>query len=55
MATKVIMPKVDMDQGTSKDGEFERCLLQELKKLHFSAPKGGKKGMVTITIILKPA
>jgi Ca-activated chloride channel family protein len=47
--------KVDMDQGTSKDGEFARCVVQELKKLHFPAPKGGKKGMVTITLILKSA
>ncbi len=45
--------KVDMDDGPKKDRKFERCMLQELKKLRFPAPKGGKKEIVTVTFILK--
>jgi hypothetical protein len=43
-----------MAESTKKDREFERCMLQELKKLRFPAAKGEKKGVVTITFILKP-
>ena len=46
---------VQMADGTEKDSEFKRCMFQELKKLRFPAAKGEKKGVVTITFILKPA
>jgi len=45
--------KVDPDKGAKKESEFKRCMLQELKKLHFPASKGGKKSMVLITFVLK--
>jgi len=45
--------KVDLDKGAKKESEFKRCMLQELKKLHFPASKGGKKSMVLITFVLK--
>jgi Ca-activated chloride channel family protein len=45
--------KVDPDKGIKKESEFKRCMLQELKKLHFPASKGGKKSMVLITFVLK--
>ncbi|MGD9082570.1 MAG: AgmX/PglI C-terminal domain-containing protein, partial [Desulfobacterales bacterium] len=45
--------KVDPEKGAGKKNEFERCMLQELKKLHFPASKGGKKSMVLITFVLK--
>jgi hypothetical protein len=44
-----------MGEGTKKESEFKRCMFQELKKLRFPAAKGEKKGVVTITFILKPA
>jgi TonB family protein len=47
--------KVNMSGGTKKESEFKRCTLQELKKLRFPAAKGEKRGVVTITFILKPA
>lgn len=45
--------KVHPDKSTKKDSEFKRCMLQELKKLHFPASKGGKKSIVLITFVLK--
>jgi Ca-activated chloride channel family protein len=45
--------KVDPDKEAKKKNEFERCMLQELKKLHFPASKAGKKSMVLITFVLK--
>jgi predicted RNA binding protein with dsRBD fold (UPF0201 family) len=45
--------KVDPDKGAKKKNEFERCMLQELKKLHFPASKAEKKSMVLITFVLK--
>jgi len=45
--------KVDPDIGAKKKNELERCMLQELKKLHFPASKAGKKSMVLITFVLK--
>jgi Ca-activated chloride channel family protein len=45
--------KVDLDKGATEENEFTRCMLQELKKLHFPASKGGKKSMVLITFVLK--
>ena len=45
--------KVHLDKNTKKKNEFERCMLQELKKLHFPASKGGKKSIVLITFVLK--
>jgi Ca-activated chloride channel family protein len=45
--------KVDPDKGAKKKNAFERCMLQELKKLHFPASNGGKKSMVLITFVLK--
>jgi Ca-activated chloride channel family protein len=45
--------KVDLDKGATEENEFTRCMLQELKKLHFPASQGGKKSMVLITFVLK--
>jgi Ca-activated chloride channel family protein len=45
--------KVHPDQGIKRKNEFKRCMLQELKKLHFPASKGGKKSIVLITFLLK--
>ncbi len=45
--------KVHLDKDAKKEKEFKRCMLQELKKLHFPASKGGKKSIVLITFVLK--
>jgi len=45
--------KVHLDNGIKKKNEFKRCMLQELKKLHFPASKGGNKSTVIITFVLK--
>ena len=45
--------KVHLDKGAKKEKEFKRCMLQELKKLHFPASKGGNKSIVFITFVLK--
>ncbi len=45
--------KVDPDKGATEENEFKRCMLQELKKLHFPASKAGKKSIVLITFVLK--
>ncbi len=44
--------KVDPDKGAAEENRFKRCMLQELKKLHFPASKAGKKSMVLITFVL---
>ncbi|MEA1948238.1 MAG: VIT domain-containing protein, partial [Thermodesulfobacteriota bacterium] len=45
--------KVHPDKGARKEKEFKRCMLQELKKLHFPASKGGNKSIVFITFVLR--
>ncbi len=45
--------KVDPDKGATEENQFKRCMLQELKKLHFPASRAGKKSRVLITFILK--
>jgi Ca-activated chloride channel family protein len=45
--------KVHLNKGAKTEKEFKRCMLQELKKLHFPASKGGNKSIVYITFVLK--
>jgi Ca-activated chloride channel homolog len=45
--------KVHPDKGATEESRFKRCMVQELKKLHFPASKGGKKSMVLVTFVLK--
>jgi Ca-activated chloride channel family protein len=45
--------KVQLDKGAKKNKAFKRCMLQELKKLHFPVSKGGNKSIVYITFVLK--
>jgi Ca-activated chloride channel homolog len=44
---------VDVDKGAGKKNVFERCMVRELKNLHFPASKAGKKSMVLISFMLK--
>jgi len=44
--------KVEMEERL-RGSEFGRCLILELEKLIFPAPKGGEKAMVTFTLLLK--
>jgi Ca-activated chloride channel family protein len=45
--------KVDPDKGAAEENQFIRCMLQELKKLHFPTARAGKKSRVLITFVLK--
>jgi len=56
--TFVIDPKgrvtgVKIDGDKTKDKALERCIVQGIKELHFPAPEGGKRVVVTITFVLK--
>lgn len=44
---------VHTDKSNQNTDDLERCMIQELKKLRFSSPKGSKKAIVIVTFILK--
>jgi len=45
--------KVSRIAGTKKVKALEDCIIQKLKNLQFSFPKGSKEGTITVTFILK--
>lgn len=44
---------VQMERGKNINKDLERCIGEKLEKLQFPAPKGGKKGVVTLVFVVK--
>ena len=45
--------KATSDRKNKEIKGIRRCIIQELKRLHFQTPEAGKKVVVTITFVLK--
>ncbi|MBW2591121.1 MAG: hypothetical protein JRD71_10465, partial [Deltaproteobacteria bacterium] len=45
--------KASLIAGTKKIKILGDCIIQKLKNLRFSFPKGSKEGMITVTFLMK--